>query len=318
MHQWLPSAFGDGLRWNWAFDWTRPLRSHDISELQLLRSLLEPVCLSIKGKDELIWTAHKNGIFSVKSFHNELANHNINGPQKMIAGLWKILVPYRVEIFVWLAMLGTLNTKDKLIRLGILEASNGPCLLCNSEPESGEHLFLHCSVASSMWMWWLNMWNIQWCFASSISDALQLWVYPKSNTFLKKVWVASFHIILWTIWRERNNRCFENISCSLQQLQDLVLLRLGWWIKGWGVLFPYKSNEIIRNPLCLDWIPPSSQPVSLVPKQSDWVPPPHNALTWNVDASLKVSDSKSAIGGVLRNHLGEFLCISQARFRSWK
>lgn len=57
----------------------------------------------------------------------------------MIAGLWKILVPYRVEIFVWLAMLGTLNTKDKLIRLGILEASNGPCLLCNSEPESGEH-----------------------------------------------------------------------------------------------------------------------------------------------------------------------------------
>lgn len=88
-------------------------------------------------------------------------------------------------------------------------------------------------------------------------------------------------------------------------------MRLGWWIKGWGDPFPYGPNEIMRNPLCLDWkltTPPTPNP--LIGRDAPiWSPPSHSTLKWNVDASLKIHESKSAIGGVLRDHHGKFLCL---------
>ena len=120
----------------------------------------------------------------------------------------------------------------------------------------------------------------------------------------------SFDIRLF-FWWFRNNRCFENISCSSAQLQELILLRIGWWCKNWGLPFPYSPNEVARNPLCLDWNPTPSiySSISHTPNQGDWIPPPQDGLKWNIDASMKVSESKSAVGGVLRNHLGKFICL---------
>lgn len=94
-------------------------------------------------------------------------------------------------------------------------------------------------------------------------------------------------------------------------LQDLVLLRLSWWIQGWGDPFPYNSNEILRNPQCLNWeLNHSSQSIShSIHPPLMWSPPPPNNYKWNVDASMKICDSKAAIGGVLRNHEGKFICL---------
>lgn len=123
--------------------------------------------------------------------------------------------------------------------------------------------------------------------------------------------MASFFVIIWTVWKERNARIFKNSSCPLPQLQDLVLLRLSWWIKGWGDPFPYSSEKIIRNPTCLSWndqhhgvgkVQGFAQPLS-------WLPPPRNQQKWNVDASVNTARESSAIGDVLRDHLGNFKCM---------
>ncbi|XP_056692027.1 uncharacterized protein [Spinacia oleracea] len=145
----------------------------------------------------------------------------------------------------------------------------------------------------------------------STQAAYDQWLHPNRGVFFKKVWKASFFIILWTLWRERNNRCFKNISCPTSHLQDLVLLRITGWIKGWGDEFPYSSNDIIRHPLCLKWESGSSksQQASRIIQKQLWAPPPSSLYKWNVDASLKFSEDKSAIGGVLRNHHGEFVCL---------
>lgn len=140
-----------------------------------------------------------------------------------------------------------------------------------------------------------------------------LWsmVFPHVRLLLQKNWASIFFIILWSIWKERNSRCFENKSCSLEQLHDLILLRTCWWISGWGEPFPYSPNEVLRNPLCLR--SSHHHPAAPVLKQSKltlmWSPPPHSCLKWNVDASLNLSLQKSAIGGVLRDHGDKFICI---------
>lgn len=67
----------------------------------------------------------------------------------------------------------------------------------------------------------------------------------------------------------------------------------------------------MRLPQCLNWEPLRLATITLhtaSPKHL-WSPPPPSLFKWNVDASMKINESKSAIGGVLRNHHGEFICL---------
>lgn len=71
--------------------------------------------------------------------------------------------------------------------------------------------------------------------------------------FFKKVWSAIFLVILWFIWKERNERVFKNKASSSKEVLNLILLRLGWWIKGWKEPFPYTPEEVVRASYCLRW-----------------------------------------------------------------
>lgn len=70
--------------------------------------------------------------------------------------------------------------------------------------------------------------------------------------FLKTLGSQCFHNHLDNL-EGKELRIFENKSSSLPQLQELVLLRMSWWIKGWGDPFPYSIQDILSNPTCLLW-----------------------------------------------------------------
>ncbi|XP_048495855.1 uncharacterized protein LOC125495243 [Beta vulgaris subsp. vulgaris] len=129
--------------------------------------------------------------------------------------------------------------------------------------------------------------------------------------FFQKVWAAAFFVIIWTVWKERNHRIFRESSSSFEDLHDLILLRLGWWIRGWDVGFPYSPTEIQRNPHCLKGNVDERMARSAISKPSymPWSPPMHGVLKWNVDASVMELSASSAVGGILRDHQGKFMCL---------
>lgn len=115
---------------------------------------------------------------------------------------------------------------------------------------------------------------------------------------------------MWALWKERNARIFHNLSCSPQQIHDLILLRLCWWIRGWNDPFPYSCNEVLQNPLCLKGISLArTKPPTINALNVSWSPPSHLSLKWNTDASYDPLCNLSAIGGVLRNNMGNFICL---------
>ena len=304
-------GFWDGHTWQWSLHWRRNLRPQDQREREALQILLDRAVLYQDGHDQTIWTPVKSGLFSVKSFTMELAKTDVPCNFDAIKGFWRGLVPFRIEIFVWFVLLGRLNTKEKLWRLGIIQDSEKNCVLCNNHSESIHHLFLGCSVALELWLWWLNIWGISWVFPPSLTMLHQQWHAPFKGSLIKKSWQAIFFIILWSIWKERNERIFENKACSSSQLKDLIILRLSWWLKGWGESFPHSASEILRNPKCLLWSTNSSSSKSLskTTTAESWEPPPLGSLKWNVDASCSSIYASSSIGGVLRDHHGKFLCM---------
>ncbi|KAL4276601.1 hypothetical protein AHAS_Ahas20G0223500 [Arachis hypogaea] len=61
--------------------------------------------------------------------------------------MWKGLVPPRVELLVWFALVGRVNTKERLCRLGIVNNEDNMCALCNTNVENVHHLFLACEFS---------------------------------------------------------------------------------------------------------------------------------------------------------------------------
>ena len=59
-------------------------------------------------------------------------------------GIWKGIVPPRMEVFCWLAIVGRINTRGVLVRRGIIGVEEGSCPVSSLETASVEHLVIHC------------------------------------------------------------------------------------------------------------------------------------------------------------------------------
>lgn len=221
------------------------------------------------------------------------------------------MVPPRIELFSWLALLGRINTKEKLVRIGIISGDENSCVLCNESTENYNHTLLHCPFSWAVWTSWLSIWNLKWVFPSNLREAFDQWKFLNKGRFFKKVGVAMFFILIWTIWKERNCIIFNNCSRSVAETLEMALLQLRWWISGWKEPFPYSFDEILKNQSCLIWNE-STGAINFINPQvcmQHWEPPPINHLKWIIDASVMASQSGSTIGGILRNNEGKFKCM---------
>lgn len=241
----------DNGSWCWNPPWARPFRACDEAEWDSLFPILQKVVLDLNSKDQLIWAPHKSGKYSFKSFYSETSK--LPSPLSLVVSrkIWSGFVPPRIEIFTWIACHGKLNTKNKLSRLNIIPSHDDVCIFCNSNPETNTHLLLHCQWAWWLWTWWCKLWTITWVCPASVAEALDQWSLPFKADLAKKVWLAGFMVIAWSIWNERNARIFSNKSCSIKEVKDLILLRLSWWIRSWKDPLPFPLEEIQSNPSCL-------------------------------------------------------------------
>ena len=105
---------------------------------QLMQSL---VGVTLRDEaDRLRWNLTSSGNFSVKSFYLAMQLSNLV-PYKF---LWKVQIPLRVKIFLWLVLKKSILTRDVLLhRGGRCEAK---CLFYGKN-ESIDHLFFLCPLA---------------------------------------------------------------------------------------------------------------------------------------------------------------------------
>ena len=291
--------------WKWEIPWSGPLRVRDQMEWNSLMGSLSKVNIEEGQKDQLSWPLDKSGTYSVKSFYLELSSKAQPLLCDVSRKMWKGLVPFRIEVFQWLVLLGKINTKAKLASLNIIPPSDILCPMCSVEKEEISHLFLHCTYAQSLWGWWCELWSLSWVWPSTLEAAFEQWYFPCKNKFFNKVWLAIFQVIIWSIWKERNARTFNNQCSSTQETQNMVLLRLCWWLKSWKEPFPYSPNEVLRNPPCLRW----KHSVATKPKKGPYLDQQcQSRITWVVEVSKIAASNCLIIGGSLHDNKGTPLC----------
>ncbi|KAL0662481.1 hypothetical protein Bca4012_099318 [Brassica carinata] len=114
------------------------------------------------------------------------------------------------NFLAWLFTLNRCPTRDRLINLGLSVDPN--CMLCNTAPESRDHLLFQCSYSWEVWSQTATRCQItpprDWASLLPFMNGLTL---PKNH---KKLILLAWQCTIYLLWSERNSRlhrgCFRS------------------------------------------------------------------------------------------------------------
>jgi hypothetical protein len=195
-----------------------------------LEAIAKSIHLSVET-DSLIWQYDSSGVYSASSLY---AIINFRGITPIfIPAVWKIVVPPRIHVFLWLIMHNKIMTRDNMKKRKLNKPED--CVFC-SEPESVQHLFFDCFVAR-------NVWQEVSCFfgkqiGSSIGNIAQFWVADKKHAAFNSICAA----VLWSIWKLRNDLIFNGVTwLSFKQIWWIILRT----IRKWEILFKESMMDLV-------------------------------------------------------------------------
>lgn len=112
----------------------------DIQGAQTVQVIVEYLVLIPEVKDKFIWRFGSDGVYSASSACKAMfvGSTHLRGAKQ----LWKASVPPRVKFFFWLAVHERCWTASRRKKRGLQDSD--ACALCNQEPETMNHLLVHC------------------------------------------------------------------------------------------------------------------------------------------------------------------------------
>ena len=119
--------------------------------------------------------------------------------------LWKLKLPLKVKIFLWLLHRGVILTKDNLAKRN-WHRSKQCCYYSNNE--TLKHLFFDCHIARLIWRIIHTTFNLQ--KPDNISHMFGSWLqgvgWRQKNLIL-----TSISAVCWAIWLNRNDVIFYEV-----------------------------------------------------------------------------------------------------------
>ncbi|CAN1322722.1 hypothetical protein LINPERPRIM_LOCUS32494, partial [Linum perenne] len=189
--------------------------------------------LFTEGPAHIIWTPQSGGIFTVSSLRRVLVAKNYRGfsdfPSDVIS---HSAIPSKIACLCWKIYFRKLATNDNLQRRGFHLANR--CVLCNSELESMDHLFLNCTYASEIWTLLSSKLSIHGPFQSSVVGFIIGWKGLNCTMSFSSARKVLLHAVLWFIWKERNDRIFRDSSNPPSLTFRKLWFAVGDWLLADG------------------------------------------------------------------------------------
>lgn len=147
-------------------------------------------------------------------------------------------------MFLWCLAHSVFSFRGPLFRLFSQDSPDSSlCPLCSEEPETVEHLFIRCNVASTVWrksFWLINVSNMGFL---SIHDFVKMLVCPPRDRLRTPLdqWNFTPHASIWFTWNSviHKNLVFGR-RCYLDHLQawkdDNTLKKKFWQPLDFGCL----------------------------------------------------------------------------------
>ena len=178
--------------------------------------------------DWLRWKLKPNGDFDIQSYYNKLWD----SPSIVFLwkGIWRVKVPRRVSFFVQCVAWNKILTGDNL-RLRDLDFVDW-YIMCRHCGETVDHLLLHCKMAYRLWSFVFITFGVSWVIPRSIPDLLFGW-WNWLGKHSSQIWNLVLLCILQCFWKERNQRTFEDLDKSGDQMRTSFSGILFDWSQVW-------------------------------------------------------------------------------------
>ena len=129
--------------------------------------------------------------------------------------IWRAWAPAKHKFFAWLLAQKRIMTADRLL------ARQWPnsyfCPLCRRNLETAVHLMLQCPWTVSLWDLAANKFQLPALSPSSWRGNGTMEVWPSELSAVPATAKRARSLVLlliWEIWRERNDRIFRNVEHS--------------------------------------------------------------------------------------------------------
>lgn len=152
----------------------------------------------------------------MRSAYRNIVNNDIVMLQHRVPGhwnsIWNLKLPPKVKNFIWRVCRNCLPTRMRLITKGV----NCPtsCAICDICDEDAKHLFFECCKSVVCWQQ-VGLWHtIQQVRLPTSSCADMIF------TLLKHLDIPQqqlFAVILWSLWKHRNNKVWNNVTERLDK-----------------------------------------------------------------------------------------------------
>ena len=223
----------EGPLWRWTLAWQRELTIGEQEQLSNLQVLIQKCHPKRDVTDQVVWNRKEE--FSTRALVTEACKEcdgNV-AVDSLASSVWMHTAPPKVEFMTWLALLGKLNTKEMLVRKGILPTEAIMCSFYSVQPESCDHLLLCCPVSWKVWQCIAHDLGIKVEAQSNFRQFYDWWMARKSlNSTRKRFFILSFFVTIWSIWNTRNMMVFQNQRYDHQALCHTIKWRIALWSKA--------------------------------------------------------------------------------------
>lgn len=291
-----------GHKWYWSVEFRRQCFGWELEEKAKLFQFINSV-LPCQGEDGLLWLGDQIGVFSVKAIYNLVEIKILGADPLIISKKIRKIVPPKVVIFLWQAALNRIAVKENLQQRGVLVENGGLCSICGIVVESTSHLLLHCETIWKLWCSIFLREGLCWCCPRNLQELLLEWTHLRGISD-HVLWELIPFSLCWSIWLDRNNLIFQNARFATENIWDMHISRIAWWIKAWQKDCSYSMTDFLLNFSAI-----SLRPIFNSPRSAIWFPPPENVLKFNVDGSSLGNPGVSGVGGVLRNSSRQILGV---------
>jgi hypothetical protein len=131
--------------------------------------------------------------------------------------------------FIWLVALNRCWTADRLSIRGLLHPSM--CVLCDQHEESIDHILVACP--ESRQLWWLLLSAISRPECLPVNEiSFHSWLCDKRETFpssQRRGFDTIATLAAWTIWKEWNNRVFNQKQRSWTEVARAMAEEAALW-----------------------------------------------------------------------------------------